>query len=78
MEILQKQEKIEDFRVKTKGKFNDDIAQGPKTNFVRDINWLKKANPIAAGAEKAYLDRDMFLMEKRRFQKVIQCVQLEE
>jgi hypothetical protein len=47
------------------------VAQGPKSNFVRDINWLKKANPVAAAAEKAYLDRDMFLMEKRRFQKVI-------
>ena len=71
MEILQKQEKVDDFRVTTKGKFTEDVAQGPKSNFVRDINWLKKANPVAAAAEKAYLDRDMFLMEKRRFQKVI-------
>ena len=55
----------------TKGKFVDSIAVGPGKNFSRDINWLKKANPEAAKAEKAYLDRDLFLMEKRRFQKVV-------
>jgi hypothetical protein len=57
--------------VHTKGKFSDSIATGPGANFSRDIGWLKRANPEAATAEKAYLDRDLFLMEKRRFQKVV-------
>ena len=67
MEILEKQTAPKGFRVHTKGKFVDSIAVGPGKNFSRDINWLKKANPEAAKAEKAYLDRDLFLMEKRRF-----------
>jgi len=57
--------------VHTKGKFADAIAVGPGYNFSRDIGWLKKANPEAAKAEKAYKDRDEFLMDKRRFQKVV-------
>jgi len=45
---------------------------------MRDMGWLQKANPEAYKAEKEYMARDEFLMEKRRFQKIIQCVQLEE
>lgn len=67
MDILQKQTATEEFKVGTKGKFPDSIAVGPGSNFSRDIKWLKRANPVAAAAEKAYLDRDLFLMEKRRF-----------
>ena len=54
------------------------MAQGPGENYCRDIKWLKKANPQAAQLEKNFYDRDMYLLEKRRFQKVIQCIQLEE
>ena len=67
-----------EYKAKTKGKFADHIAQGPGENFMRDISWIKKANPEAAQAEANYLARDLQLMEKRRFQKVIQCIQLEE
>jgi hypothetical protein len=34
---------------------------------MRDIGWIKQANPEAAKAEKEYMERDEFLMEKRRF-----------
>jgi hypothetical protein len=47
------------------------VAHGPAVNFTRDINWLKKANPEAAIAEKSYMAREEELMEKRRFQKII-------
>ena len=80
MKILQRQKeaKNEEFRVRTKGKFAEHIAQAPGENFVKDISWIKKANPLAASMEKNFHDRDLFLLEKRRFQKVIQCIQLEE
>ena len=45
MEILEKQSAPKEFKVKKKGKFADDIAQGPGQNFSKDISWLKKANP---------------------------------
>jgi hypothetical protein len=41
---------------------------------VKDISWIKKANPQAATMEKNFHDRDLFLLEKRRFQKVVQCI----
>mgnify|MGYP007047801745 CR=1 FL=1 len=47
------------------------MAQDPATNFFRDIDWIHRANQEAASAEKAYLERDAFLMEKRRFQKIV-------
>lgn len=56
----------------------DHLAQGPDTNYFKDIAWVKKANPVAAKQEKDFYGRDLFLMEKRRFQKVVQCIQLEE
>ena len=41
MDILQKQSAPKDFRVRTKGKFQESVAVGPGTNFSRDIRWLK-------------------------------------
>jgi hypothetical protein len=78
LEIMEKAKQEAVYRAKTKGKFSNNIAQDPRTNFMRDIGWLQKANPEAHKAEKEYMARDEFLMEKRRFQKIIQCVQLEE
>ena len=45
---------------------------------MRDINWINKANPIAAQNEKNFIARDLQLLEKRRLQKVVQSIQLEE
>ena len=71
MELLKAHGKVAEYKATTKGKFNEHIAQGPADNFSRDIGWIKKANPEAAIAEKQYMDRDLFLMEKRRFQKIV-------
>ena len=54
--------------------FNDVEIDHPGQKFVRYINWISKANPIAAQAEKNYLTRDMQLLEKRRMQKVTQSI----
>ena len=67
LELIENSKKVEEYKATTKGKFNDHMAQGPAKNFSKDISWIKKANPPAAEAEKAYMDRDLFLMEKRRF-----------
>ena len=50
LEILEAQKKAgsKEFRVRTKGKFIDHLAQGPDTNYFKDISWIKKANPVAA------------------------------
>lgn len=40
-------------------------------NFVKDKAWLHKANPVARDAEVKYLNRDKFLLEKRRFQRIL-------
>jgi hypothetical protein len=47
------------------------VAQDPGENFKRDINWIKKANPIASEQESNFFKRDYQLLEKRRFQKII-------
>ena len=65
--MVQDAERTKDYKARTKGKFNEHVAQDPGSNFVKDITWLKKANPLAAYAEKKFLDRDMELLEKRRF-----------
>ena len=72
--ILKNAAKPESNKVKTKGKFSESEAHGPNVNFSRDIGWIKKANPEAAAAEKAFMAREEELMEKRRFQKIIQNV----
>lgn len=69
-----KQAQNTEYRARTKGKFAEHVAQAPGENFVKDISWIKKANPMAATMEKNFHDRDLFLLEKRRFQKVIQCI----
>lgn len=78
LELMNKHNLQKEYKATTKGKFNDHVAQDPATNFFRDIGWIHSANPEAAHAQKAYLERDAFLMEKRRFQKIVQCIQLEE
>ena len=74
LELVKQHGKVAEYKVRTKGKFNEHKAQGPAENFFKDISWIKKANPDAAVAEKQYMDRDLYLMEKRRFQKIVQCV----
>ena len=44
--ISRRKEKVKN--VTTKGRFIDDVAQAPPTNFNRDMKWLNKANPIAS------------------------------
>lgn len=44
--ISLRKEKVKN--VTTKGRFIDNVAQAPPTNFNRDIEWLNKANPIAS------------------------------
>lgn len=55
------------FKVSSKGKFSEHVAEGPGEAFVRDIQWIKKANPQAAEQEINFYKRDYHLMEKRRF-----------
>jgi hypothetical protein len=50
----------------------------PATNFNRDKRWISQANPIAKAAESKYLARDKFLLEKRRFQRILKEIQCEE
>jgi len=59
------------FRVTTRGKFAENVAEDPKYHFIKDISWIKKANPIAAQVEKKYYERDHELLFKRREQKLI-------
>lgn len=41
LEIIQKHKEAasKEVRVRTKGKFNDHLAQGPDTNYFKDISW---------------------------------------
>ena len=71
MEILKEASAVKDYKAHSKGKFPEHCAQGPGENFIKDISWIHKANPEAHKAERDYLARDEFLMEKRRFQKII-------
>ena len=59
LELMKQHSKVAEYKAKTKGKFADHIAQGPGENFVKDISWIKKANPEAALAEANYLARDL-------------------
>jgi len=40
--------KTDEKRERTKGKFEKNTAHGARTNFIRDVAWMKKANPEAA------------------------------
>ena len=73
---MQKPEK--EIRAKTKGRFQDIHVNGPAENFERDKRWLNKANPLAGTAYSKYLARDRELLEKRRFQRILKEIQLEE
>jgi hypothetical protein len=50
----------------------DNIAEPNAALYLVDKKWQGKANPQAAALEKHYIDRDKFLLEKRRFQKILQ------
>jgi hypothetical protein len=45
---------------------------------MRDISWIKKANPEAAHAEKVYMERDLKMLEKKRYGKIVQAIQMDE
>ncbi len=62
----------------TKGRFNEVTINTPATNFSRDKRWLLKANPQAKAAESKYIARDKYLLEKRRFQRILKEIQCEE
>jgi hypothetical protein len=66
---LPKKEK--EYRARTKGRFAGIQFNDPASNFSRDKHWKLKANPIAAQAEAKYLARDKYLLEKRRFQRIL-------
>ena len=67
-----------EYRAKTKGRFAGVSISDPANNFNKDKSWQKRANPVASQAEKKYLDRDKFLLEKRRFQRILKEIQCEE
>ena len=71
-------EKKKQYKASTKGKFLNNVAQPPNENFSRDKKWLYQANPQAAQIEKNYYAKDREMMERRRYQKVIQQVNLED
>jgi hypothetical protein len=48
LDLMEKHRAQKEYKAKTKGKFNDHVAQDPGTNFYRDIGWINKANPEAA------------------------------
>jgi hypothetical protein len=70
--------KEKEYRSKTKGRFAYVDINTPALNFNRDKKWISKANPLAKGAEDKYLSRDKFLLEKRRFQRILKEIQCEE
>jgi hypothetical protein len=60
------------YRSRTKGRFAASIVLNTTAdNFSKDKKWLNKANPVAQKEERKYLDRDKFLLEKRRYQKIL-------
>lgn len=76
MEALNRR-KTKPTTVKTKGRFIENIAQAPPTNYTRDMNWFKKANPVASEMQANYYARDHHMLEKRRFDKVRAAINLE-
>ena len=74
LELLEKHNKVKEYKATTKGKFNDFVACGAAQNFTRDISWIKKANPEAADAEKIYMEKDLKMIEEKRFGKLMQAV----
>ncbi|CDW78929.1 UNKNOWN [Stylonychia lemnae] len=70
--------KVQEYRAKTKGRFGGTQINDPAINFNKDKKWLLKANPVAKAAEDKYIRRDRFLLEKRRFQRILKEIQCEE
>lgn len=66
-----------EIRARTQGKFADFTADNSAKLYKTDIAWKKKANPIFNQAENHFYKRDFELMSKRRYQKVMQAMQLE-
>lgn len=70
--------KTKEYRAHTKGKFADSVADNAGKLYRTDLGWKKKANPTYNQAEINFYARDLELMAKRRYQKVVQAIQLEE
>eukprot|EP00347_Sterkiella_histriomuscorum_P017554 403348894 len=71
-------QKAKEYRAKTKGRFAGTFINDQATNFNRDKKWQLIANPVARAAEDKYLRRDKFLLEKRRYQRILKEMQCEE
>lgn len=68
----------QEYRAKTKGRFAGTSIADCAIHFNRDKKWQLLANPEARAAESKYLARDKFLMEKRRYQRILKEIQCEE
>ena len=68
---------VKEVRAMTKNRFPAAIWPTPGDLYIQDRNWLKKANPEAHLAEKEYLERDYQVLEKRRNQKKLQAIDME-
>ena len=56
-----------EFRARFKGKFNTAQVNTANLNWIKDRDWMKKANPLAAQAETDYFEKDKHYLYKRRF-----------
>ena len=77
--IAQEEPEEKKFKVVTKGIFGGPTLQ-LKTSaqqFINDKKWLGLANPMAQDAEKRYLERDRYYLDKRRYQRVLKEIQCE-
>ncbi|TNV81355.1 hypothetical protein FGO68_gene8165 [Halteria grandinella] len=64
----------------TKGRFGGPnlFLNTPAINFSKDKSWQIYANPEANESEVKYLTRDRYLLEKRRYQRVLKEIQCEQ
>lgn len=69
---------VSEVRARTQGKFAEFAADNSAKLYKTDIVWKKKANPIFNEKQKNFYTRDFELMSKRRYQKVLQAMALEQ
>ena len=60
-----------EYRSTTKGRYATVQVTSPSENLIKDRQWLQKANPEAAQEEKRYLAKDLYYLNKRRYQRIL-------
>ena len=67
----------EKVRSKTKGRFQVEV-KNPGAHWSRDREWQSRANPVAREAEAKWLSTDRKLLEKRRMQRILKNLAMEQ